>query len=130
LLPVSDGFLTAVATTHNPNCKVEVIQNGVVVTTLTPFDGSVTADRTAAQLRSCTISIADPTGTLTPVDASSLLAPFGTLIAPYRGVRVPSVEIISNVDNNAATFALGDNNGTWPDPTTGNLILGYGVTPN
>lgn len=52
--------------------------------------GSVQVDATAAvrrTLQSCVL--ADPTGQLIPIDATSALAPYGSMIRPYRGIQYP-----------------------------------------
>jgi hypothetical protein len=54
--------------------------------------GSATADRTADQMRSFEVEMSDPTGTLTPVDMNSILAPFGTRMQLFKGVRLRSVD--------------------------------------
>jgi hypothetical protein len=121
----SDIFQQLVQTTHEAVCEVDIIQNGKVVLQLVGFDGQVTADRTAAQMRSCTVSIGDPTGSLTPVDMASTLAPFGTRMQVKRGVRIPGSQLISQLDTGAnGGFALGTNVGTVADATTGYLRIG------
>jgi hypothetical protein len=103
---------------------VNVIQHNKVVATLDVFDGEVTADRTAAQMRQCTISLADPDGTLTPEDATSLLTPFGTQLQLLRGVKLPGVLLVAN--EALAVWSQGTMSGAIVDPVTNNLILGYG----
>ncbi len=121
----SDTFQQLVQTTHEAVCEVDIIQNGKVVLTLEAFDGQVTADGTAAQMRSCAISVADPTGTLTPVDMASTLAPFGTRMLVKRGVRIPGSQTITQFDTGAnGGFAQGANIGAVADGTTGYLRIG------
>ena len=121
----SSAFQTAVQGSHQSVCLVNVIQNGKVVSTLDVYDGSVSADRTAAQQRRFTASVGDPDGELTPADISSMLAPFGTRLQLFRGIRLASVATVSRLDHTVATWSEGTNNGTIADPTTGDLILGY-----
>lgn len=73
--------------------QVDVIQNGKVVEHLAIHSGSVTADRTAAQMRTFEVVVADPNGTLTPEGMTSELAPFGTRIQLYKGVRISDVQV-------------------------------------
>jgi len=121
---VSDAFQAAVKGSHTAVCEVDIIQNGKVVAQLQPYDGTATADRTAAQMRSATVSFGDPTGTLTPADMSSMLAPFGTLFQPKRGVRILSTTIIQDLDNNFTTWSGGTHMGTVADVSTGVLRIG------
>jgi hypothetical protein len=126
MLPTSDAYQTAVQTSHQSVALVNVIKDGKVVAILPVFDGEVTADRTAANLRQCTISIADPTGKYTPEDATSLL--FGTQLQLFLGVRIPGVQLVEDYDNSPATWAQRTNQGMTVDPATGNLVLAYGVS--
>lgn len=91
MIGTSDGFQEQVKQSHVSVAKVEVVQNGAVVLTLAVHSGQVDADRTAAQLRRFDAQVADPDGTLTPAGVRDVLAPFGTLVRPYRGVRVPDI---------------------------------------
>jgi len=121
----SDTFQQLVQTTHESVSEVDIIQNGKVVLQLEAFDGQVTSDATAAQMTSCTISVADPTGTLTPVDMASILAPFGTRMIVKRGVRIPGSQTITQLDTGAnGGFAQGTNIGAVADATTGYLRIG------
>jgi hypothetical protein len=121
----SDTFQQLVQTTHESVCEVDIIQNGKVVLTLEGHDGGVNADDTAAQMRSATISVGDPTGTLTPADMASTLAPFGTRFQVRRGVRTPGSQLITQNDTGAnGGFALGTNIGAVADGTTGYLRIG------
>jgi hypothetical protein len=123
--PTSLDFQTTVQGSHQSVCRVDIIQNGSVVMQLPIVDGSVTADRTAAQMRQFDATLGDPDGSLTPADMSAVLAPFGTRAQIWRGVRIVDVQSVQDIDNSAATFSEGTNNGTVSDPTTGNLILGF-----
>lgn len=88
--------------------------------------GSVSADRTSAQMRQFSATLADPDGSLTPADMSAILAPFGTRAQIWRGVRVTNVAAVQDIDNDIASWSQGTNNGTIADPVTGQLILGWG----
>lgn len=125
MLGTSDAFKQLVQTSHESVAEVDIIQSGKVVATLEPFDGHANADGTAAQMRSCTVSLADPTGKLTPVDAAALLAPFGTRMLLKRGIRIPGSQMISQSDSGAnGGFSTGTNIGAVADPTTGYLRIG------
>lgn len=120
-------FAETVQRSHIAIALAQVIQNGKVVATLDVTAGSVNADRTQGQLRTMQMEIVDPTGTLTPTGMTSLLAPFGTRIQLYRGVRIKNVETISAVYDAANPWTpqtpTGDMNGVKID-AYGNLALG------
>lgn len=123
--PTSSAFQAAVQGSHQAICRFDIIQNGIVVMQLPIVSGNVTADRTAAQMRQFDAVLADPDGSLTPADMSALLAPFGTHAQIWRGVLITQVLAVQDLDNTAATFNQGTNNGTIGDPVTGALILGW-----
>jgi hypothetical protein len=124
--PISLAFQNAVQGSHHSVCLVNVIQKGQIVLQLPIFDGIVTADRTSAQMRSFSASVGDADGSLTPQDMTGLLAPFGTMVQIFRGVRIFAVATAFRLDSNVATWSQGTNNGTIADPTVGDLILGWG----
>lgn len=123
----SDAFAETVQNSHTAVVLVQAIQNGKVVATLEVVAGSVTADRTGAQLRTMQFELIDRDGTLTPTGMSSLLAPFGTRVQLYRGLRIKNVETLSAVygagNSSWAPHSTGVMNGTKSDQS-GNLILG------
>lgn len=123
--PISLAFQNAIQGSHHSVCLVNVIQKGQVVLQLPIFDGLVSADRTSAQMRSFNASVGDPDGSLTPADMTGLLAPFGTMVQIFRGVRIFNVTAVSRLDSSAAAWSAGTNNGTIGDPSTGHLILGW-----
>lgn len=112
---------------HTAVSRVDVIQNGKVVDQLQVHAGVVTADRTAAQMRSFQVEVSDPKRTLTPKDMTSELAPFGTRIQIWRGVRVRDTQTISALYNAAHPWTpltpTGVMNGVKID-VDGGLILG------
>lgn len=124
---ISSDFATTVQKPHTAVVAAEAIQNGKVVADLEVHAGSVTADRTAAQMRTMQFEIIDRDGTLAPEGMTSLLAPFGTRIQLYRGVRIKNVEVRSAVYNVANPWTpqtpTGDMNGVTIDGG-GNLVLG------
>jgi len=126
VLGVSLAFQDAVRRSHTAMCEMDVIgPNGQVIMTIPVHDGSVTADRTAGQMRRFTAMIADPDGTLTPATMADALAPFGNSVQLWRGVRIENIQTVSDLDNDVASWADGTNNGTSTDPATGELILGW-----
>lgn len=123
--PTSSAFQAAIQASHQAVSRCDIIQNGSVVMQLPIVAGSVSADRTSAQMRRFDATLADPDGTLTPADMSAVLAPFGTRAQIWRGVLITQVDAVQDIDNSAATFNQGTNNGTIGDPVTGSLILGW-----
>ncbi|HEY2088689.1 MAG TPA: hypothetical protein VGH54_22040 [Mycobacterium sp.] len=80
-------------------------------------------------MRSFEVELADPAGTLTPEGMSSMLAPFGTRMQLYRGVRISSVDVQSVFYGSAASWVpSGSSTGvlcsTLIDPSDGSLTLG------
>jgi hypothetical protein len=88
----SAEFDAIVRKPHTAVPRADVIQDGKVVAQLPIHSGSVAADRTAAQMRSFEVEVSDPKGELTPEGMTSTLAPFGTRMQLYRGVRISNVE--------------------------------------
>lgn len=124
----SDDFSTTIQNSHTAVVAAKVIQNGSVVANLEVHAGSVTADRTGAQMRTLEFEVIDRDGTLTPTSMSSLLAPFGSQILLERGVRIKSTEIISGMWNAANPWtpqtSVGQMVSTQIDPSDGSLTLG------
>ena len=119
-------FDAAVVENHRAVSRVDVIQNGKVVDTLNVHAGAVTADRTAAQMRSFQVEVSDPDGTLTPEGMTSELAPFGTRIQIWRGVRIENTQTVTGFYGAANPWtpkSAGVMNGVKID-TDGGLILG------
>lgn len=80
-------FVAALRKSHSVYEYVDVLGNNDETVRLHVTVGSVTADRSAQYRRSAQITCFDPDGTLTPSDATDLLAPFGTQIMPYKGIK-------------------------------------------
>lgn len=124
----SPDFDAAVTHSHTAISQVDVIQNGKVIRSLAVHSGSVKADRTAAQMRSFDVEVSDPDGTLTPNGISAMLAPFGTRLQIYRGVRIENVQTVVSFHNTKASWdvvtTFGQLNGVVGDPSTGALRLG------
>lgn len=122
----SAEFDEALRRSHVAVSRAELVSDGKVIRELEVHAGSVTADRTAAQMRSFGVDILDRDGTLLPTGMGSDLAPFGSRIQLYRGVRLAAVETISLVRGPGAPWtptAAGVMNGVVID-TDGGLILG------
>lgn len=90
----SDAFDETLRRPHTAVCAVELITDGKVIRQLEVHAGSVTADRTAAQMRSFSVDIIDRDGDLLPTDMTSELAPFGARVQLYRGVRISSTDTV------------------------------------
>ncbi len=122
----TNAFAAAVQRSHHAPCRVDVIQDGKVVATLMVHAGTVTSDGAAAQRTNFKVEVSDPTNTLTPAGMASLLTPFGTKVAIYRGVRLDDVTLLA-VFNDAvhgwAVFSTGVMCGV-KDDGTGVLTLG------
>jgi hypothetical protein len=121
------GFDATGSKPHRAVSRVDVIQNGKVVNQLAIHAGSVTADRTAAQMRSFQVEVSDPDGTLTPEGMTSELAPFGTRIQIWRGVRIGDTQTATGFYNAANPWtpktSTGVLNGLKID-TDGGLVIG------
>lgn len=87
MYPVSAAFVLALKQSHQIVTKVEVLASTGIVT-LTVLSGNVGVAKELSGRRRCDLTLADPTGTLTPSGATSLLAPYGNEIKLYRGIRV------------------------------------------
>jgi len=91
----SSAFATTIQNDHTAVLSAQVVKDGSVVVNLETHAGSVTADRTAAQMRTFQFEIIDRDGTLAPVDMTSILAPFGALIQLKKGVRIKNTVVQS-----------------------------------
>lgn len=123
----SNAFTAAIQKPHTAVVAAEVIQNGKVVADLEVYAGSITADRTAAQMRTMQFEIIDRDGTLAPTGMTSLLAPFGTRIQLYRGVRIKNVAVVSAIYNAANPWTPQTSTGVMSGvkiDSSGNLVLG------
>lgn len=83
----SARFLAEIKHSHTVYSYIDVISPTQQTMRLPATGGDVTVDRTAAIRRSCRATCVDPTGTLAPSTAASLLTPYGTELRPYRGVK-------------------------------------------
>src|SRR5882757_2230772 len=87
---VSDDFLREIKKSHQVVSYVDVITHDNRTFRLDATDGSVSVDRTADIRRRCTVKCVDRDGTITPINAESILTPFGTELRLYRGVKYTS----------------------------------------
>ena len=99
MYPVSDRFLT---TYRQPTQTVATLAQvlgagGQVLAELDVLSGQVVAEADRAVRATCTLTLADPDGTLSPAAAGDLLAPYGNEIRMWRGFRYPdgTVELAS-----------------------------------
>lgn len=90
----SAEFDATVRKPHTATSRADLITDGKVIRELEVHAGAVTADRTAAQMRSFSIDVLDRDGTLLPTGMSSGLAPFGARVQLYRGVRISNTDTI------------------------------------
>lgn len=112
-----------VRSAHEHRALVEVVRDGAVVRTLAVVRGSVDADRSGRILRRFDAVVTDPTGELTPAGIRDLLAPFGTELRLYRGVRVPDQTHLVDIFDTQAQWDTGTRSGTVAD-SVGDLVLG------
>lgn len=125
----SPEFDVTIQKSHTAVVAASVVTlDGKIIIKLEPHAGSVTADRTAAQLRTMEFEVIDRYGTLVPTSMSSPLAPFGALVQLERGVRNKSENILSVVYNQTNPWTPQTATGTLTsvkiDPFDGSLTLG------
>lgn len=124
----SAAFDITIQKSHTAVVTAQVIKDGKVFLILEPHAGSVTADRTAAQMRTFEFEIIDRHGTLAPTSMTSDLAPFGALVQVSRGVRIKNETILNVLYNQAnpwtPTTIVGILNSVKVDPFDGSLTLG------
>lgn len=85
--PCTDRFLAEIRKSHTVYSYVDILSADQQSFRLVATGGEVQIDRTAAVRRTCTVDCIDPTGQLTPDALSSILAPGGSELRAYRGVR-------------------------------------------
>lgn len=119
----SAEFDATIAKPHTAVCRVDLISDGKVIKQLEVHGGSVTADRTAAQMRSFEVDVIDRDGTLLPQDMTSDLAPFGRRVQLYRGVRISNVDTVSVLYGTSGTTS-------WTPQTPTGVMNGVEVDVN
>lgn len=82
-------YLVALVERHTIVTRAEVLRNGLVEAELVVLDGTADVSSAAEMRRRASVTIADADGTLTPRQASDLLAPFGTELRLWRGIANP-----------------------------------------
>lgn len=87
MYPMSTAMQAALKHSHTVATRVEL--SAAPLHTVYVTDGEVSVDGTAAVRRRCTLTMVDPEGTLTPANASAVLAPFGNELKLWRGVQFP-----------------------------------------
>jgi hypothetical protein len=122
MIPVSDDYKKLTQKPHTAISRMDIIQENVVVATLYPHSGQVDTDRNAAVMRRFDARISDATGELTPSGIKDLLAPFGTIVRLYRGLKIPLVTSVSDLDDSNAQWNEGTRVGTSAE--SGDLVLG------
>lgn len=118
MYPRSAAFAAALRTGYTLAFYCEVLYGGQVITgSLKIAGGNVQVDYTAANRRRGVINVIDPDKTLTPVNASDVLSPYGHELRPYRGmslgggvfeyVPVATLRIASTVSSNGQIQVTG-----------------------
>lgn len=123
MIRTSSQFQQVVQGPHHHTARIEVVRDDVVVRTLDAHDGSVDADRNNAIMRRFACKVSDPTGELTPEGIRDLLAPFGTILRFYRGVKIPVIVQVVVVKDTSADWTGGTRSNTVAD--NGDLVLGF-----
>lgn len=90
---VSSSFLAEIAKSHTVFSYADLVTPNGQSQRLTITAGSVTIDQTASVRRTCSLTALDPTGTLTPLSSTSPLAPYGSELKLYRGVKYTSGQL-------------------------------------
>lgn len=126
---VSAAYIATQQTSHTAVVSAIVLTlDGKIIINLEPHAGSVTSDRTAAQLTTFEFEIIDRLGTLAPTSMTSPLAPFGALVQVFRGVRNKSADIQIVVYNQVNPWtpqtAAGTMNSVKINSFDGSLTLG------
>ena len=90
--PISNDFANAIKHSHTIVTKAEVLNSNYVLQgVLQPTQGNVRVDRENDIRRRCTVELVDPTGNLTPSDASDLIHPLSNnRLRLFRGVKLPN----------------------------------------
>lgn len=123
MIGTSPEFQQIVRAAHVHVARVDVLRDGAVIMSLPIHSGSVEADRAGRILRRFDCVVADFDGSLTPEGVRSELAPFGTELRLYRGVRVPIVVKLVQVTDTEAEWDAGTRSNTVGD-SNGDLVLG------
>jgi hypothetical protein len=124
----SADFDATIQKSHTAVVSAQVHRDGKVSINLETHAGSVSADRTAAQMRSFEFEVIDRDGSLAPTGMTSPLAPFGGLVQVNRGVRIKNESVLNVIYNQANPWTpvtpTGMLNSVKVDPADGSLTLG------
>lgn len=82
------GYRAQIRQSHTVRAEADLLIGGIPYAPLLVLDGTVTWDRDAEIRGSCTLSVRDPTGTLTPASSIDALGSFGAELALRRGIRL------------------------------------------
>jgi hypothetical protein len=88
MYPVTSEFLTRIRYSHVAPTRCEVYSENLKLTELKVISGSVSVDSRRDVRRTCTITVVDETGELTPTTTFDILTPFGHELRLFRGVRL------------------------------------------
>ena len=90
MIVVSPAFKAAVVGSHQVATSAVITDlSGQVRAVLSVIAGTVTADSKQVVRRSCTVSLTDPTGALTAINAGDLLTPYGNELTLQTGITYP-----------------------------------------
>jgi len=91
--PFSGAARNELGQSHTMCARVDVLHAGHPVYSLSPTAGSVQAEAGRSVMRNLSVTLADPTGSLSGGDVEDLLSPYECELAPYRGVMVGGVPV-------------------------------------
>ncbi len=89
MYPISDRFKQALQASHISVTRIDIFVGGKVITLPLIVEGQVTEDYDQSVRRQATVTATDSDGSITPVDAKSLLAPFGNEFQAFSGIEFP-----------------------------------------
>jgi hypothetical protein len=89
---VSERFVDAVNNVHRVASYFEVMDGDDVLATIEAIDGSVTYDAQAEVRSSLDLQVAVTNDDIIPVDADSLLVPYGNDIRAWSGIRFDDLD--------------------------------------
>lgn len=121
MIPVSDDYKRVTQSPHDAIARVDIYLNDVFIMSLPIHDGSVDSDRNADIRGRFDCKISDPTGSLVPKGIRDILAPFGTVLKIFKGVRIPVIIQVTQVFNTDADWNSGTKTRTAAD--NGDLII-------
>lgn len=94
MYPISQAFTNAIRTGYVIAARVDILtDDGVLLGTAPLVDGTVNEDRTATTRRTASLTIAGNPD-IVPLFNTSVLTPFGHVVAPYFGFHNPTTGAI------------------------------------